>query len=182
MALRQVFASTANFPAASETSAPAADASAVLSTAKPAHNPYPRSVRWSQWPMRGNVNNEIAPRANIAAIAYDESSSSASIAPCVAIIAETPHMDDPTASSVMSLGLSLKALPITVMNASESVISMKTRASEMPPSLSTSPMRNLAPRRTMPALSQNSYVATPARKIAGMPMVLEMIRPLRMAQ
>src|SRR3954451_9136591 len=110
--------------------------------------------------MSGNVNNEIAPRANMAAIAYDESSSSASIAACGAMMAETPQIEDPTASSVMSLGLSLNALPSTVMNASESAISMRTSASERPPSLSTSPMRNLAPRSTMPALSQNSYVAT----------------------
>jgi len=46
-------------------------------------------------PDEGKTNRLTAPRARIAAIAYDASSSSASIAPFAAMIAETPQIDDP---------------------------------------------------------------------------------------
>ena len=44
-----------------------------------------------------------------------------------------------------------------------------------------SPSRNRTPSSTMPALSQNSYVSTPARKIAGMPTVLATTSPKMIA-
>jgi hypothetical protein len=42
------------------------------------------------------------------------------------------------------------------MKVSEKAKAMKTRMSEMPPSLRTSPRMKRAPRRMMPALSQRS--------------------------
>jgi hypothetical protein len=68
------------------------------------------------------------------------------------------------------------------MNASEPAISTKTRRRLTPPSFQTSPRRKREPRRTMPAFSQNSYVATPGLKISARPKMLEMARPSRMAQ
>src|SRR5205807_10574787 len=99
----------------------------------------------------------------------EESSSSASMAPLVAMIALTPHTAEPTASSVVSLGLRLNSLPRNVMNASEPAISMATRTRLTPPSFKMSPSRKREPSSTIPAFSQNSYVATPVRKISGMP-------------
>src|SRR5438105_544409 len=60
------------------------------------------------------------------------SSSSASMAPCAAMMAETPQIEEPTASKLVSLGFSLNALPKTVMSAMATTSSMATRASEMP--------------------------------------------------
>ena len=73
----------------------------------------------SRWPIRGKVKSERAPSARIAAIAVEESSSSASMAPCVAMMAETPQTLEPTASSVVSCAPSLKVRPSQVMNVSE---------------------------------------------------------------
>ena len=58
--------------------------------------------------MRGKVKRESAPRARMAAMAVEESSSSASMAPWVAMMAETPQTLEPTARRVVSLGLRLK--------------------------------------------------------------------------
>ena len=43
--------------------------------------------------------------------------------------------------------------------------SITTHAKLIPPSFSTSPRTKRTPSKTMPAFNQNSYVATPARKI-----------------
>src|SRR6185369_8844817 len=101
------------------------------------------------------------PRARMAAIANEESSSSASIAPLAAMIAETPQTADPTASSVVNFGFSLNRRPSRVMRSNDPVISTTTRPRLMPPSLSTSPTTNRDPSSTMPAFNQNSYVAIP---------------------
>jgi len=61
--------------------------------------------------MAGNVNRESAPSARIAAIANEESSSSASMAPFAAMMADTPQTADPIASSDVSFGLSLNSRP-----------------------------------------------------------------------
>ncbi len=106
--------------------------------------------------MSGKVKSEMAPRARMAAMAVEESSSSASIAPWVAMMAETPQTEEPTESSVVSCGPSLKARPNQVMKARDRAKAMKTRTSEMPPSLRMSPRTKRAPSRMIPALSQNS--------------------------
>src|SRR5258708_4188680 len=67
--------------------------------------------------MSGNVNSESAPSARIAAIANEESSSSASIAPCVAMIALTPQTAEPTASSEVNFGFKPNTRPRKVMTA-----------------------------------------------------------------
>ena len=89
-------------------------------------------------------------------MAVEESSSSASMAPCVAMMAETPQTLEPTASRVVSFGPRLKVRPSQVMKVSEKAKAMKTSMSEMPPSLRMSPRMKRAPSRMMPALSQNS--------------------------
>src|SRR3984885_431011 len=181
IALRVVFTSTANFPATSEYSAPAAVASAVLSTASPAHNPYAWSPRCRLCPISGNVNSDSAPSARIAAIAVDDSSSSASIAPCVAMIADTPHTADPTASSEVNFGFNPNARPSPCINASASVISIATNPRLIPPSRSTSPSRKRDPSSTIPTFSQKSYVATPATNTFGNPTVFASTSPIRIA-
>src|SRR3954466_6421682 len=55
-------------------------------------------------PISGKTNRLTAPSARIAAIAYDASSSSASMAPLAAMIADTPQTDDPIASRLTSFG------------------------------------------------------------------------------
>jgi hypothetical protein len=132
--------------------------------------------------MIGKAKRPIAPSARIAAMANDASSSSASMAPLAAMIAETPQIEEPIASRLMSFGFSLKARPSQVISAIEIASSSATATRLTAPSFSTSPRRNRTPRSTMPSLSQNSYVATPARKIFGTPTVLAMTSPMMMAQ
>ena len=60
------------------------------------------------------------------------------------------------------------------MKESETAISMATRTKLTPPSLATSPRRKREPSRTIPAFSQNSYVAMPAWNTRGTPTVLAM--------
>src|SRR5947209_17534925 len=107
MALRVDLTSTASFPAASEYSAPAAVASAVLSTPRPAHKPYTRSLRWRKCPITGNVKRASAPRARIAAMEKEESSSSASMDPFVAMMAITSQSAEHTSIYQKSVGLGL---------------------------------------------------------------------------
>ncbi len=114
------------------------------------------SLMGSQCPMGGKVKSASAPRARMAAMANEASSSSASMAPLVAMMAETPQIEDPTANKVVSLGLSLKRRPSSVMNAMDRASSIRTRTRLTAPSLSTSARRKRAPSRTMPVLSQNS--------------------------
>src|SRR4249920_3794117 len=90
-------------------------------------------------PMTGNTNRLTAPSARIAAIAYDASSSSASIAPFAAMIADTPQMEDPIASRLMSLGARRNARPSAVMITIATVSSSTTQRRLTPPSLTTSP-------------------------------------------
>jgi hypothetical protein len=106
--------------------------------------------------MRGKVKRESAPRARMAAMAVEESSSSASMAPWVAMMAETPQTLEPTARRVVSLGLRLKVRPSQVMKVREKANAMKTKRRDMPPSLRTSPRMKRAPRRMMPVFSQKS--------------------------
>src|SRR3989442_14981302 len=127
--------------------------------------------------MSGKTNRLTAPKARIAAIAYDASSSSASMAPFAAMMADTPQIDDPIDSRLISFGDSLNARPSAVISAIATASSKATHARLTPPSLTTSPSTNRTPNNTMPALSQNSYVSTPGRKIAGIPMLLETTRP-----
>jgi hypothetical protein len=81
------------------------------------------------------------------------------------------------ASRLVSFGESLNQRPSAVMTTIARASSSTTQARLTPPSLTTSPSRNRTPRRTMPAFSQNSYVATPARKMPGTPTVFDTIRP-----
>ena len=78
------------------------------------------------------------------------------MAPLAAMMAETPQIEEPMASRLVSLGLSRNQRPITVMMAMATTSSMPTSKREMRPSLRTSPRRNRAPSSTMPALSQKS--------------------------
>jgi hypothetical protein len=89
-------------------------------------------------------------------MAYEESSSSASMAPCAAMIAETPQTDDPIASRSVSFGRKPNAFPSAVIKRRETVISMATRIRVTPPSFRMSPRMNREPSSTMPVLSQNS--------------------------
>src|SRR5262249_22049009 len=107
-------------------------------------------------PIGGNVNSASAPSARIAAIANEASSSSASMAPFAAMMADTPQIEDPTASKLVSFGLSLKMRPSNVINAIDKPNSTRTSTRLTDPSLSTSPNKKRAPSRTMPVLSQNS--------------------------
>src|ERR1041385_189654 len=131
--------------------------------------------------MGGKVNSASAPSAMIAAIANDASSSSASIAPFVAIMAETPQMEEPTASRLANLGLSLKMRPSSVMKPIDKPSSTSTSTRLTEPNLSTSPRRKRAPSRTMPVFSQNSYVATPGLNHADTPTVFEIKSPTTIA-
>jgi hypothetical protein len=92
----------------------------------------------------------------MAAIAYDASSSSASIAPLAAMIAETPHTDAPIDSRLISFGGSRNARPRAVMIAIASRSSTNTHTRLTPPSFATSPSTNRTPRSTMPVFNQNS--------------------------
>src|SRR6266481_1078388 len=136
----------------------------------------------SQWPTGGNVNRASAPSARIAAMANEESSSSASMAPFVAMMADTPHMEDPTANRLVSLGLSSKMRPRKVMKAIDKTSSINTSTRLTEPSFKTSASRKRAPSSTIPVFNQNSYVAMPGLKISATPMVLEISRPAKMAQ
>ena len=66
-------------------------------------------------PISGNTTRLTAPSARIAAIAYDASSSSASIAPFAAMIADTPQTDAPIDSRLVSFGDSLNQRPSAVI-------------------------------------------------------------------
>ena len=118
----------------------------------------------------------------MAAMAKVASSSSASIAPLAAMMAETPQIEEPTASRLVSLGFSLNQRPSTVMIAIATASSITTSPRDTPPSLRTSPSRKRAPSSTMPALSQKSYVATPGRKISATPTVFAITSPIKIAQ
>ncbi len=104
----------------------------------------------------GKATSERAPRARMAAMAVEDSRSSASMVPWMAMMAETPQTELPTASRVVSLSPRPKRRPSQVIKASERTSSMKTRRRERPPSLAMSPRTKRAPSRMMPALSQNS--------------------------
>ena len=106
--------------------------------------------------MSGNTNRLTAPSARIAAIAYDASSSSASMAPLAAMIADTPQIEDPIASRLTSFGDKPNARPSAVISTIAAASSIATQTRLTPPSLTTSPSRNRTPSSTMPALSQNS--------------------------
>ena len=95
--------------------------------------------------MSGKVKSESAPRARMAAMAVEVSSSSASMAPWVAMMAVTPQTLEPMASRVVSLGPRLKMRPSQVMTSGERTKAMTTKMREMPPSLRTSPRMNRAP-------------------------------------
>ena len=136
----------------------------------------------SACPISGNATRLTAPSARMAAIAYEASSSSASMAPRAAMIAETPQIDAPIDNRLVSFGDNPKARPITVMITIDATSSTATQTSEMPPSAAMSPSRNLTPSRTMPAFSQNSYVSTPASNIRGTPTVFEIRSPNAIAQ
>ena len=132
-------------------------------------------------PITGNTNRLIAPSARIAAIAYDASSSSASIAPLAAMMADTPQIDDPIANRLISFGGNRNARPSAVMITIATASSSATQTRLTPPSLTTSPSRNRTPSNTIPTFSQNSYVSTPRRNSSGTPTVFETIRPKMMA-
>ena len=104
------------------------------------------------------------------------------MAPFAAMIADTPQIDEPMDSRLMSFGDRPNARPSAVIRMIAATSSIATHARLTPPSLTTSPSRKRTPSSTMPALSQNSYVSTPARKIAGMPTVLATTRPKMIAQ
>ena len=75
----------------------------------------------SECAIAGKVKSDNAPSARIAAIAKEESSSSASIAPLAAMIAETPQIAEPWPAA-NELRLQLEKLPRHRHGASESVI------------------------------------------------------------
>src|ERR1700722_12069386 len=127
--------------------------------------------------MSGNTTRLTAPSARIAAIAYDASSSSASMAPRAAMIAETPQTDAPIDSRLISFGGRRKYPPSAVMIAMETTSSMNTHARLTPPSFATSPSTNRTPSRTMPVFSQNSYVSMPMSQTDGTPTVFDTMRP-----
>ena len=54
-------------------------------------------------------------------MAYDVSRSSASMAPCVAMIADTPQTDEPTASRAVNFGVSLNTRPMKIIIAIERI-------------------------------------------------------------
>src|SRR5258708_38563727 len=97
----------------------------------------------------------------MAAMAKEESSSSASMAPLVAMMALTPQTAEPTAKSVVSLGRRPNRRPRKVMKDNEPAISMKTSRRLTPPRFQTYPSKKREPRRTMPALIQKSLVSAP---------------------
>src|SRR6267378_6055292 len=101
-------------------------------------------------PMIGKTNKLTAPSARIAAIAYDASSSSASIAPFAAMMADTPQIDDPIDSRLISFGDNPNARPSAVISAIATTSSNATQARLTPPSLTMSPNTNLTPNNTMP--------------------------------
>ncbi len=78
------------------------------------------------------------------------------MAPLAAMMADTPQMEEPMASRLVSLGVSPNQRPSRVMSMIDTPSSTATRTRLTPPSRSTSPMRKRTPRKTMPALSQNS--------------------------
>ncbi len=61
------------------------------------------------------------------------------------MIADTPQIEEPMASSEVSFGVSLKALPSQVISTMEMESSSTTAIRLMPPSLSTSPSRKRTP-------------------------------------
>ena len=89
-------------------------------------------------------------------MAKEESSSSASIAPCVAMMALTPQTAEPTARSVVSFGRRLKTRPRKSHEGDGTGDFHGDQPKLTPPRFRTSPRRNRAPRRTIPAFSQNS--------------------------
>src|SRR5215510_6533881 len=135
----------------------------------------------SDRPISGKTNKLTAPSARIAAIAYDASSSSASMAPYAAIIADTPQTADPIDSRLISFGLRPNDFPSAVISTMATASSIATQARLTPPSFRMSPNRNLAPWSTMPVFSQNSYVSTPSLNASGTPTVLAMTSPKMIA-
>ena len=89
-------------------------------------------------------------------MAYDTSSSSASIAPFAAMIAETPHTDAPMASRLVSFGDNLNQRPSAVITTMAIASSRTTQTRLTPPSLTMSPSTNRTPSSTIPIFSQNS--------------------------
>jgi hypothetical protein len=78
------------------------------------------------------------------------------MAPLAAIIAETPQMEDPMASSEVSFGDSRSHLPSAVISAIDTASSMATNARLTPPNFRMSPSRKRTPSNTIPVFSQNS--------------------------
>src|ERR1035441_7937112 len=105
--------------------------------------------------MAGNANRLKAPSNRIAPMAYEASSSSASMAPLAAMMAETPRIEEPMASSDVSLGVNPSRLPSQVIKAMEIASSRATKTRLTPPSFKTSPNKKREPRNTMPTFSQN---------------------------
>ena len=106
--------------------------------------------------MAGKVNRAMAPSVRMAAMAVEVSSSSGSMAPCAAMIAVTPQIDEPMASSEVNLGGRWKMRPSTVITESERTSSTATNASDSPPMCRTSCNRKRAPTRTIPSFSHSS--------------------------
>ncbi len=106
--------------------------------------------------MAGKVKSAMAPRVRMAAMAVEVSSSSGSMAPCAAMMAVTPQMQEPMASRLVSLGGRRKMRPSSVITERERMSSTATSRSERPPMCRTSCSRKRAPTRTMPSLSQSS--------------------------
>ncbi|SHU12169.1 Uncharacterised protein [Mycobacteroides abscessus subsp. abscessus] len=80
----------------------------------------------------------------------------ARIAPLAAMIAETPQMEVPMASSEPSFPLRPNHLAAKRMMAPATVMSTRICTRLVPPSLRTSPSTNRAPSATIPIFSQNS--------------------------
>ena len=72
------------------------------------------------------------------------------------MIAETPQIDVPTASSVESLPPSPKRCPTRMITVVATAMSMMISRKLKPPSLARSPSRNRAPSNTIPIFNQNS--------------------------
>ena len=73
-----------------------------------------------------------------------------------AVLVDTPQIEEPTASRLVSFGESLNARPSQVISTIDIVNSSATATRLMPPSLSTSPTRKRTPSSTMPSLRKNS--------------------------
>ncbi len=78
------------------------------------------------------------------------------MAPFAAMIADTPQIEVPIASSEPSLPHSPKARAARMMMVPATVMSTKIWIRLRPPSLAISPSANRAPSSTIPIFSQNS--------------------------